>query len=152
MKTWNILPALPLVALMACGSTNTPEGAGAALAEKKCACYQIKREARLARSAATLDAMKQNPALRLEETYSMPSPSDDAWDLREEQCDKEGEKLMEEVQLKYPREEDRKTIKNAASDRYEICERELKNRLKDQERALEKEIQKLEAARSGDSR
>lgn len=151
MSIWNQLLALPLVALVACSSTNTPEGAGAALAEKKCACYEIEKDAELARSVATLDAMKRNPTLSSYDAW-MSYADNEAWDERERQCDEEGEKLMEEVQLKYPREEDRKTIKNAASDRFEICEREVKDKLKDKKKALQEEIQKLDAARSGGSR
>lgn len=146
------LYTLVLVALTACGSTNTPESAGAALAEKKCACLQVEKATELAGYQSVLELMKTDPGLSREDAWKKHNEELDqvARETSRQQemaCEEEGKQLMEEIQLKYPREEDRNTIKNAAGDRFKICEREYKERRK----AIKDEIEQLNAARSGPS-
>lgn len=124
----------------ACGTSNTPESAGAALAEKKCECDQIDRDDELKRYAAIMEALNDDPELTPDEAKRISSEAvtdadREASREREKQCKEEGEKMAEQARLDFPRQEDRQTIENAVEDRVKICKREYKEKRKEFEKA-----------------
>lgn len=127
--------------LLAACAADTPESAGARIAEKKCACELIGHERSISALKATQKALDKDSGLAKEEATRIykelyPDERKKADKVQEEQCEEEGKKLVEEMKLKFPRQDDRQTIENAVNDRVKICKRERDDEAMEYEPAI----------------
>lgn len=145
MKPHFTLYLFPVVLITACGVANTVESTGEALAAKNCECELIMREHDSRVSDEVLKRFDADPSQDPKVLWKVHQAVVQEMDVEHEAarekrkvCKAELDKIMDQAKLDYPRDEDRKTIKNMVKDREELCEKTFREEHPSWSEVLEK--------------